>query len=94
MAVSYTHLDVYKRQVLDIEAYKNANPSFGITYQVAPYKNTGLYNQKYLPRKGETSGQIELNYLNNFRTLRYAEVLLLAAEANNRACLLYTSRCV
>ena len=71
--------------VLDIEAYKNANPSFGITYQVAPYKNTGLYNQKYLPRKGETSGQIELNYLNNFRTLRYAEVLLLAAEANNRA---------
>ncbi len=71
--------------VLDIEAYKAANPSFGITYQVAPYKNTGLYNQKYLPRKGETSGQVELNYLNNFRTLRYAEVLLLAAEAYNRA---------
>lgn len=71
--------------ILDIEAYKTANPSFGITYQVAPYKNTGLYNQKYLPRKGETSGQIELNYLNNFRTLRYAEVLLLAAEAYNRS---------
>lgn len=71
--------------ILDIEAYKNANPSFGITYQVAPYKNTGLYNKKYLPRKGETSGQIELNYLNNYRTIRYAEVLLLAAEAFNRA---------
>ncbi|MBS4043021.1 MAG: RagB/SusD family nutrient uptake outer membrane protein [Chitinophagaceae bacterium] len=71
--------------VLDIEAYKTANPSFNITYQVAPYKNTGLYNQKYLPRKGETSGQIELNYLNNFRTIRYAEVLLMAAEAFNRA---------
>ena len=42
--------------VLDIEAYKTANPSFNITYQVAPFKNTGLYNQKYLPRKGETSG--------------------------------------
>ncbi len=69
---------------LDIEAYKNNNPALNVTYQVAPYKNTGLYNQKYLPRKGETSGQIELNYLNNFRTLRYAEVLLLAAEANNR----------
>ncbi|HSN59293.1 MAG TPA: RagB/SusD family nutrient uptake outer membrane protein, partial [Ferruginibacter sp.] len=53
--------------------------------QVAPYKNTGLYNQKYLPRKGETSGQIELNYLNNYRTIRYAEVLLMAAEAHNRA---------
>lgn len=71
--------------VLDIEAYKTANPSFGITYQVAPFKNTGLYNQKYLPRKGETSGQIELNYSNNFRTIRYAEVLLMAAEAYNRA---------
>ena len=71
--------------VLDIEAYKTANPSFNITYQVAPFKNTGLYNQKYLPRKGETSGQIELNYSNNFRTIRYAEVLLMAAEANNRS---------
>ena len=71
--------------VLDIEAYKTANPSFNITYQVAPFKNTGLYNQKYLPRKGETSGQVELNYLNNFRTIRYADVLLMAAEANNKA---------
>ena len=71
--------------VLDIEAYKNANPSFNITYQIAPYKNTGLYNQKYLPRKGETSGQIELNYKNNFRTIRYADVLLMAAEANSKA---------
>ena len=71
--------------VLDIEAYKAANPSYGITYQVAPYKNTGLYNQKYLPRKGQTSGQIELNYLNNFRIIRYADVLLMAAEAFNRS---------
>ncbi len=71
--------------ILDIEAYKTANPSLNITYLTAPYKNTGLYNQKYLPRKGETSGQVELNYLNNFRTIRYADVLLMAAEANNRA---------
>jgi tetratricopeptide (TPR) repeat protein len=67
--------------VLDIEAYKNANPSFKISYQVAPYKNTGLYNQKYLPKKGETSGQVELNYDNNQRIIRYADVLLMAAEA-------------
>jgi hypothetical protein len=71
--------------VLDIEAYKTANPQFNITYQVAPYRNTGLYNQKYLPRKGETSGQVELNYLTNYRTIRFADVLLMAAEANNRA---------
>ncbi len=71
--------------VLDIEAYKNANPSYNISYQVAPYENTGLYNAKFQPRKGETSGQVELNYDNNFRTIRYADVLLLAAEANNKA---------
>ncbi|MBI1343125.1 MAG: RagB/SusD family nutrient uptake outer membrane protein [Terrimonas sp.] len=86
LANAYTAGDQRKDvTVLDIEAYKNANPSFNITYQVAPYKNTGLYNQKYLPRKGETSGQVELNYLNNFRIIRYSDVLLMAAEANNKA---------
>ncbi len=86
LSAAYTTGDKRKEgTVLDIEAYKTANPSYNITYQVAPYKNTGLYNQKYLPRKGETSGQIELNYENNFRTIRYADVLLMAAEANNKA---------
>jgi tetratricopeptide (TPR) repeat protein len=85
LAAAYTAGDKRKAvTVLDIENYKNSNPSFNVTYQVAPYKNTGLYNQKYLPRKGETSGQIELNYSNNFRTIRYADVLLMAAEANNK----------
>jgi tetratricopeptide (TPR) repeat protein len=86
LSAAYTTGDKRKEgTILDIEAYKTANPSYNITYQVAPYKNTGLYNQKYLPRKGETSGQIELNYENNFRTIRYADVLLMAAEANNKA---------
>ena len=86
LAAAYAAGDKRKTvTVLDIEAYKTANPSFNITYQVAPFKNTGLYNQKYLPRKGETSGQVELNYLNNFRIIRYADVLLMAAEAFNRA---------
>jgi hypothetical protein len=86
LAAAYAAGDQRKNiTVLDIEAYKTANPSFNITYQVAPYKNTGLYNQKYLPRKGETSGQVELNYLNNYRTIRYADVLLMAAEANNKS---------
>ena len=86
LAAAYAAGDQRKNAtILDIEAYKAANPSFNITYQVAPYKNTGLYNQKYLPRKGQTSGQLELNYLNNYRTIRYADVLLMAAEANNKA---------
>lgn len=86
LAAAYTAGDQRKAiTAFDIEAYKTAHPEYGITYLVAPYKNTGLYNGKYLPRKGETSGQVELNYLNNFRVLRYSEVLLMAAEANNRS---------
>jgi hypothetical protein len=86
LAAAYEAGDQRKEvTVLDIEAYKAAHPDYNITYQVAPYKNTGLYNQKYLPRKGETSGQVELNYLNNFRIIRYADVLLMAAEAFNRS---------
>ena len=86
LANAYSAGDIRKAAtIMDIEAYKAANPSYKITYTVAPYKNTGLYNQKYLPRKGQTSGQVELNYLNNYRTIRYADVLLMAAEAYNRA---------
>jgi len=85
LAAAYTAGDQRKDiTAFDIEAYKAAHPEYNITYQVAPYKNTGLYNGKYLPRKGETSGQVELNYLNNFRVLRYSEVLLMAAEALSR----------
>jgi starch-binding outer membrane protein, SusD/RagB family len=69
----------------DVEAYKNANPALEINYTVAPYKNTGLYNKKYLPRKGETSGQIEFGWDNNQRIIRFADVLLMAAESYNRA---------
>lgn len=86
LAAAYAAGDQRKAiTAFNIEDYKAAHPAFNISYQVAPYKNTGLYNGKYLPRKGETSGQVELNYLNNFRVLRYSEVLLMAAEANNRS---------
>jgi tetratricopeptide (TPR) repeat protein len=86
LAAAYAAGDKRKTvTVLDIEAYKLANPSLNISYQVAPYRNTGLYNQKYLPRKGETSGQVELNYSNNFRTIRLADVMLMAAEAFNKS---------
>lgn len=85
LAAAYASGDERKAAtILDIEAYKAANPTMNITYQVAPYKNTGLYSQKFQPRKGETSGQPELNYLNNYRTIRYADVLLMAAEAFNK----------
>ncbi|MBU2996936.1 RagB/SusD family nutrient uptake outer membrane protein [Cellulophaga baltica] len=71
--------------VFDVAAYAEENPDLEVSFQVAPYKNTDLYNKKYLPRKGETSGQVELNYENNQRIIRYSDVLLMAAEANLRA---------
>lgn len=71
----------------DVAAYTTANPAYGISFLTAPYENTGLYNKKYLPHAGQTNtsgGAFQLNYKNNYRTIRYADVLLMAAEANNQ----------
>ena len=86
LANAFTAGDTRKAAtIFDVEAYKVANPALEVKYTVAPYKNTGLYDKKYLPFKGQTSGQIEINFDNNQRIIRYADVLLMAAEANNRA---------
>ncbi|CAM4154946.1 RagB/SusD family nutrient uptake outer membrane protein [Zobellia nedashkovskayae] len=86
LAAAYEDGDQRKdATVFDVAAYAENNPNLNVTYQVAPFKNTGLYNKKYLPRKGQTSGQPELNYENNHRIIRYADVLLMASEANLRA---------
>lgn len=66
--------------ILDIVAFAEAT---GATYAEG-YKHTGYYNKKYIPRAGESGAQTELNYLTNYRAIRYADVLLMAAEANNR----------
>jgi starch-binding outer membrane protein, SusD/RagB family len=66
--------------ILDIVAFARQT---GATYAEG-YKHTGFYNQKYMPRAGQSGAQIELNYSNNYRAIRYADVLLMAAEANNR----------
>ena len=73
---------------LDIAVYAAANPTWNIKYEVAPYKNTGLYNQKYQPYIGQNAtsgGDPGLNWPNNYRTIRYADVLLMAAEALNKS---------
>ena len=67
--------------ILDIEAWA---ASTGAKYTTG-YEHTGYFNNKYIPRAGESQAQQELNYETNFRYLRYADVLLMAAEANNRA---------
>ena len=45
--------------------------------------DTGLFNKKYMPRKADgRAGSDPLNYANNYRAIRYADVLLMAAEAD------------
>ena len=66
--------------VLDIVSWADAN---GAQYNEG-YEHTGYFNNKYIPRAGYSKNTTELNYENNFRYIRYADVLLMAAEANSR----------
>lgn len=65
--------------ILDIEAFAAQT---GATY-VEGYEHTGYYNRKYLARKGDlNTGDANLTNPNNYRAIRFADVLLMAAEAN------------
>jgi len=66
--------------ILDIEAWAAET---GATYAEG-YKHTGFYNRKYLPRENDNVGDANLTQPNNYRSIRYADVLLMAAEALNR----------
>jgi tetratricopeptide (TPR) repeat protein len=69
--------------ILDIAAWAGANS--GVTYGKGN-EDTGFFNRKYLPRKrsSEAAGDLNLTNPNNYRAIRYADVLLMAAEAYNR----------
>lgn len=67
--------------ILDIVAWAAANNA---TYGIG-YKHTGYFNRKYIPRQGDQNlGDQNLTNPNNYRAIRYADVLLMAAEAFNR----------
>jgi tetratricopeptide (TPR) repeat protein len=68
--------------LLDIAAWATANSA---TYGKGN-EDTGYFNQKYLPRLRSTNaaGDLNLTNPNNYRAIRYADVLLMAAEALNR----------
>jgi hypothetical protein len=67
--------------ILDIDAWAaDTGATFGIGN-----KHTGYYNRKYIPRKGDlNTGDQNLTNPNNYRAIRFADVLLMAAEAYNR----------
>ncbi len=68
--------------ILDIDAWaEQTGASFGVGYE-----HTGYFNRKYLPRKRSENAQGDLNLTNpnNYRAIRFADVLLMAAEAYSR----------
>lgn len=69
--------------ILDIVAFAAANS--GVSYGKGN-EDTGFFNRKYLPRKrsANAAGDLNLTNPNNYRAIRYADVLLMAAEAYNR----------
>lgn len=71
--------------ILNIEAFADANP--GVEWGEGN-EHTGFYNRKYIPRKDPANdqniGDQNLTNPNNYRAIRYADVLLMAAEAYNR----------
>ena len=75
--------------ILDIAAWASANAGYdsgnGIKFAKGN-EDTGFFNRKYLPRKRSANSQGDLNLTNpnNYRAIRYADVLLMAAEAYNR----------
>ena len=70
--------------VLDIEAFIASQPNpASITYAIGAGGHTGYYNNKYIKRLGEVGlPDNDLTSPVNYRVLRYADVLLMAAEAN------------
>ncbi len=68
--------------ILDIVAWAD---STGAEYTTGN-EHTGYFNRKYIPRKRSEGAQNDLNLTNpnNYRAIRFSDVLLMAAEANNR----------
>lgn len=68
--------------ILDIEAWAD---STGAIYTTGN-EHTGYFNRKYIPRirSEEALQDLNLTNPNNYRAIRYSDVLLMAAEANNR----------
>lgn len=68
--------------ILDINAWAaQTGATFGVGFE-----HTGYFNRKYIPRKRSSDAQSDLNLTNpnNYRAIRFADVLLMAAEALNR----------
>jgi len=69
--------------VFDINAFVASRPD--VTFNEGS-EHTGYFNLKYIPYANDNVIQdANINRSNNYRAIRYADVLLMAAEANLRA---------
>ena len=67
--------------ILDINTWAT---NTGATFSTG-YEHTGYFNRKYIARQGDlNTGDANLTNPNNYRSIRFADVLLMAAEALNR----------
>lgn len=68
--------------ILDINAWADLT---GATF-VEGFEHTGFYNRKYIARQGDlNTGDANLTNPNNYRAIRFADVLLMAAESIARS---------
>ncbi|MCH9661381.1 MAG: RagB/SusD family nutrient uptake outer membrane protein [Bacteroidetes bacterium] len=85
----YTDDDLRRDEyILNIELYADQNQDYnngaGVTWTEG-FEHTGFFNRKYIPRQGDSNiGDQNLTNPNNYRSIRFADVLLMAAEAHNR----------
>ncbi|WP_421751659.1 RagB/SusD family nutrient uptake outer membrane protein [Croceimicrobium sp.] len=72
--------------VLNLDSFINLQPDPGsISYATGGGGHTGYYNNKYIKRKSELGlPDDDLTSPLNYKVIRYADVLLMAAEAHNR----------
>ena len=102
-SVSYTHLDVYKRQMLELVEVKDGelflmyeNDIFKEVLGVGQYAFfKGIINrnfQKIDLKKVEITENISTNILENVKLKNYIRKFNVVNQY--KACLLYTSRCV
>src|SRR5690606_9260591 len=70
--------------VFDVNAFIADNPNVTI---MEGNEHTGYFNHKYLPYAESVIPDANINHSNNYRAIRFSDVLLMAAEAYNRGSL-------
>lgn len=75
--------------ILNIEAFAIENQDYnngaGVSWTEG-FEHTGFFNRKYIPRQGDSNiGDQNLTNPNNYRSIRFSDVLLMSAEAHSVA---------